>query len=430
MKISTRVRLVVIGALFATMFVVGSAWADEASVVNAIRSFGLERKAGETGSTITVINASENPLVKDVTSNTSAYLLNLGDLAGLTIDWQANLTVLGEMEASHYGQIIVILFQNGTFNMTAGTIDVQATKIGYANTIEGRGRNDTITVSGGTVRGLGVLYGGATVDQGNGTVNVTGGTLDFPNGVAANSNTVNITMNDGMVINGLVGIFDDSTRGTIIDVYGTTNSIVPFDFDETPPSIEYTVKNGALWNVSSDVLLMATAKYSLLVEEGGKMVINGSTAIDLRGILSSEGEITIKCPINIHGTLTNKGKVTNDGTINNYSSATVDNQGTWTNNGTINNKSTGKIKNTGTIDNTSSGKIVNEGTFENTGGTVKNDGTFQSDQTEEQMGGNFTGSKKIEALNHNTSSGGSSGCNAGFGLFGLVAGALMVLKRK
>jgi hypothetical protein len=83
-----------------------------------------------------------------------------------------------------------------------------------------------------------------------------------------------------------------------------------------------------------------------------------------------------------------------------------------TNNGTINDKATGKITDTGSINNTS--------------GMITNEGTFQSVQDKEAMGGAIDGD--VEPLSNNTSSGG--GCDAGFGVAGLLLAGLAVLKQR
>jgi hypothetical protein len=129
----------------------------------------------------------------------------------------------------------------------------------------------------------------------------------------------------------------------------------------------------------------------------------------------------------------NSGWLINEGTINNYSSNTLDNQGTLTNTGTINNASAGKITNTGTIDN--EGEIINGGEIDNANGTIDNEGgTFQSVQTKEDMGGAING-EEVELIGSGNSTtlpanGGSGGCNAGFGLFGLLPLAVWVARKR
>ena len=400
MRVSMRVKLAVVVALFAAVFMVGSAWAAQTAdaVKQAIENFGLA--ASISGNTITVTNAATNPLVKDINSYGSTrpdggyYLLNLGDLTGLTIDWKAHLTVTGVQNVDD--GVDVILFGNGMFNVTGGKIELQATGIGHTNAIEGEGRS-TITMEGGTVKGIGTRYFGIGADwDDSGEVIVKGGTISFPDGEGAIS-TNKFTMTGGS-IDGLVvyGISDDT-----IEVYGTTDSSTPIAWDEPPASLKYFVKSGAKWTVSSDVILMASDKYALNIENGGMATINGTA------------------PIENHGTITvaKGGKLVNNARINNHSSKTIDNQGELVNNGTIDNKSTGKITNTGTIDNTN--------------GTIVNEGTFESVQTKEEMKGSITGNA-VEPIDDtsNTSSGGSSGCDTGFGMFALAALALPFMKRK
>jgi hypothetical protein len=115
--VEMRSKFVSVLAVFMVMLA-GSAWADETSVVTAITEFGLARKADETGNTITIVNASENLLEKNVSSLTDYCLLDLGDITGITIDWKANLTVTGELlNIDPDDGFEVIKFSNGMFNL-------------------------------------------------------------------------------------------------------------------------------------------------------------------------------------------------------------------------------------------------------------------------------------------------------------------------
>jgi hypothetical protein len=148
-------------------------------------------------------------------------------------------------------------------------------------------------------------------------------------------------------------------------------------------------------NISWRIMPSATAT----VRAGTTWSIQDSWTLQNDGIL------------NIDGTVINFDQFINKGTINNYSGNTLDNRGTLTNDGTINNEANGKIRNTGIIDN-------DNGTIDNTKG-----GAFESVQTASEIGGTIKGD--VEPINTgNPSSGG--GCNAGFGLFGLLLAGLVM----
>jgi hypothetical protein len=396
-----RVRVVAFLAVCAMMWA-GSAWADEASVVTAITNFGLARKPGEAGNTITIVNASENPLRKDLSSSLTEYwLLNLEDITGITIDWQANLTVTGELNIDPYDGIDVILFENGTFNLTGGTIDIQTTGIGWTNAIRPE-RDSVVTVNGGTVKGTGVSHLGIGAEDSSVRVIVERGEVNFPNGGAILAEK--LTVNDPSAITGMT--FVEDSESISIDIYGNTYADPLFSpFDEHSTFI-FTVKNGATWTVKptafKPVLDISGTKITFLTEGNGELIIRGEGSMD------------------IYGTLTNKGRLINHGTIRNHSKNTLNNEGTLTNNGTIENTADGKITNIGTIDNTSTGTIVNEGTIDNTNGTIENKGTIKSDSAIDKVEGN-----PVQPLKGN---GGSSGCNAAYGLFGLLLMGLAARK--
>jgi hypothetical protein len=434
-------KLAVISALLAVMFITGSAWADEASAVKAITDFGLARKSGETGSTITIVNASENPLRKDLSSLTEdewadkwgdewedEWLLNLGDITGITIDWKANLTIIGELNPVYGDSIHVILFENGAFKLTGGTIDAQTTGIGGANVIVPLG-DSTVTVDGGAVKGTGESMG-IFAEYVGAKVIVERGEVNYPNGYAILAH--DLIVNDPSVITGMTFVKDGSDVDLSADIYGNTYTEPPFSpFDEYSTFV-FTVKNGATWTVKPTAFnhdFSRPIEIKLLTEGNGKLIISGDGTMDIRGTLTYEGdgELTFSSgsSLNIHGTLTNKGRFTNRGTIRNYSKNTLNNAGTLTNRGTIENTADGQITNTGTIDN-ASGKIINNGTIENNSGTIKSDAA--------NFSGNVPVGNPVEPIDSDDDdpddNGNGGGCNAGFGMFGLLFAGLAILKHR
>jgi hypothetical protein len=103
------------------------------------------------------------------------------------------------------------------------------------------------------------------------------------------------------------------------------------------------------------------------------------------------------------------------------------NKGIVNNAGAIAIASEGSVVNDGIVENTAEGTIDNKGEIDNTGGTINNEGTFESVQTKEEMGGDIEG--EVQAI-ESPSNGGSSGCNAGFGMFGLLFAGLAALKHR
>jgi hypothetical protein len=212
---------------------------------------------------------------------------------------------------------------------------------------------------------------------------VKGGKVSFPRGGAITADELTVENPD--VITGMTGYSKDGSETEFIDIYGEvyTDQSLSEDLDEYS-AIVFTVKNGARWTVDlpamTDTILGKESTF--LIEKDGEIIFKGEGWLD------------------IHGTLTNKGKFTNNSNIYNDSANTLNNQGMLTNNGLIYNDSTGKITNTGTIDNTK--------------GKIENKGVFESVQTPEEMGGTIDGPVQLIG----SSSGG--GCNTGIGVFGLL----------
>ncbi len=288
-----------------------------------------DHSAAVSGSTITVtgtaaINVNtynggyETWPAEDSRDANQHVLLQLGDLTDLTIDWKADLTLTGVVNgnAGNEEGIQVIHFINGTFKLTGGKIDIQTTGTGWNHVIEG-GSFATINVSGGTVKGPG---DGLTADGGDnatpGTIIVSAGTVDFRNGVAINADSVTVS---GGTINGLVSEIAAGREIFTVDVYGTTNSLKPFNIDDPQPILEFTVKSNATWTLSADVLDLRDAKDTFLIESNGTLILSGT------GPLDNYGTVTIK----------EGGELINNSTINNFSGNTINNQGTLTNNGII-----------------------------------------------------------------------------------------------
>jgi hypothetical protein len=289
----------------------------------------------------------------------------------------------------------------GTTTLSAPAPDGEITAFGGEN-----GAN--IEFSGGTITGNDNQQFGIEVDGPGGSVKVLGGTIDIPNGFAVNTGwgkdatpvKLDIDLTGNPVIKGIVVENDGEEQGDEgaegdlkIQILGNTSITQPLDLTSAK-SLEMTI--------TSDVTLTIT--------ETGRLTLTAN------GILTNNGTLTID------GTVTNMDRIINNGIINVNSGPTPDNQGTLTNKGTINIAATGRLKNTGTIDNTD--------------GTINNDkgGVFESVQTAYEMGGKVNGT--VTPISDGDGGGDENededngGCNAGFGLFGLLPLAVCVARKR
>jgi hypothetical protein len=465
MKCSMRMKLVVVGALLAVLLLAGSVWADEDAVTQAINNYnntnGTNLATSGTGTGFT-INGTADGVTKT---------LDLGDISGLTINWQATLTGEGEPQWDDVDNKTHrrYLLRMKASEELAGTLNIIDGKIENTGpTANGQGgwyyavsayTNVDVNVSEGGYIGVTVANGAAlqnfsdknTDGRGTpGTITVTGGTILAPTGTAIAAG--NLVLENTSGITGVVIAVDFVDSSGLCSVYGETktsrDSEVFFDkYDPSeddgllPDSMSYVAKNGAKWTiegVSCDMTDLSSEGINVTMKTEGNGTINfqntdltfeGTFNVSQNGVLNvgvapgdrshlthRVGTATNDGTINIYGTLTNLDRVINNGIINNYSGKTLDNRGTLENNKEINNRASGKITSTGTIKNAPNAVINNtEG------------GIFGSDQTKESMGGTVNG--PVLPIN-DTSSGGGGGCNAGLGMVGLLLAGLVVLKRR
>jgi hypothetical protein len=444
-------KLFVIIALFAAMFAAGSAWAatGDPSVppgpgvppgsvdpVSAITAYGLTPSV--SGGTITVEGSVTKP---------ASDVLRLGDITGLTIDWKADLTVTGGSNPA--GVTGMINFSgNGTFKLTAGKIDIRSAD-GWVWVICTPSGQPTVILDGGTITSNRTQTSGVEIGESigertsRGTLIVNSGALNIPNGYVGF--VTNLTINNPNIINGPVGEVDNNDNVKLY-IYGNATTVTDSDlfYESYEPGHYkqhvYIARSGATWNiegVSSDMTKDPDGK-TITVESGAKVNFKntnftfkgkfdvaqngelniGVAAGDKSRLTHLGGTATNNGTINIFGTLTNKDKVVNgpSGKIINHSN-TIDNQGTLTNKGTIENTATGKMTNTGTIDNTD--------------GTIKNDGTFQSAQTASEMGGTVDGEvQPIDSSGGGSGNSSGGGCNAGYGIAGLLLLAGLAARKR
>jgi hypothetical protein len=373
-----------------------SAWADADAVITQISNYGLS--ATGTGT-------PEDPIVVTGIKTDAPAPGNGGlvlDIAGLTIDWQATSTVAENQAEGRDGRMVLVR-GNGMLKITGGTTtlptpdpNIQGDEI-VAFGILG---NVKVEFSGGTITGTNYRHVGIDAEGWGGTnieLKVSGGTINTPNGEAItvdwnDTSVVNLIIEGNPTINGLVTEWDGTSKSATVQVLGQANITQSWppdpDDGEGIDSFNMTVASGA----------------TLTITETGSLTI------------PANGTLTI------YGTVTNRDQIINKGTINNYGN-TIDNQGTLTNNGTINNAAAGKITNSGTINNT--GTIINEGKIEGSG-SIDNKGTIKSNS---EVPGLTPGSNPVKELDSDNDSNGG-GCNAGFGLFGLLPLAVWVARKR
>jgi hypothetical protein len=175
------------------------------------------------------------------------------------------------------------------------------------------------------------------------------------------------------------------------------------EVDLSGVSLNVTVKSGGTMKLINNTHLKF--KGSVIVEKGGTINVDPTSSIEVTGTMSLNGS----------GASASSGARTmadsNNGILNNSGAFTIPADSKLTNNGIISNESTGTITNKGTIDNAN--------------GTIYNEGTFESVQTIDEMGGNIEG--EVEPID-NTSSSSGGGCNAGWSLFGLLLAGLVTRK--
>jgi hypothetical protein len=433
MRFAMRLKVVSVCAVFVLMFA-GSAWGDASDVAGIIDNY-----FNVPVTTISNVSGVDTITVSGTVSKSADDVLYLGDITGLVIDWQADLSVESSGNRPRKG-VGMINFTNGEFKLTSGTIQFPNSSLPnygsqWVDAIYANG-NATVTVDGGKVIGHRATDTGINIL--NGKLVINGGEITIPRGNMLIAET--LIVNDHDALNGLAFVGDVSNYTATVYGHATTvpaSEVLDEDYDDPPTSISYIVRDGAAWDIEG-IQADMTAIPSLnivktTVESGGTLnLINtdwtfkgyfdirqngtlnvGTAPGDTSRLTNLEGTATNEGTINIYGTLTNLDKVINKGTINNYSGNTLDNKGTLINSGgRIKNASTGKIKNTGDIDNT-------DGEIDNTDG-----GVFQSVQTAAEMGGEISG--PVEQIN---SGGGGGGCNAGFGMFGLLLSIVFVMRK-
>jgi hypothetical protein len=409
MKRSMRVKLAVVGAVMAAVFLAGSAWAGETQVLNAINTYGGLSAIGDGYGNITVTGSRTGATVG----------LELGNISGLTINWEAQLigdpSVYNSAPNINYDfDLITMTGSNGTFNIRpsavlkiTGDVNVNTDREMRLIHVKYPASNIVVNVNGGILETL--MPKGNAIDEWNSyknttiaadlpclNVNINGGTISTSDGIVASGY---VTVGSGASAH-LTGLVVKRKTGVVYDP-----AVVSAGALEFYGNCKFTVllyDDGEDW-FAPGLLFKIMPGAELTLDAGNGWVVQNTWKLENHGTL------------NILGTLINEGKCINDYVINNYSGHTLDNRGTLVNNGIINTKATGKITNTGSIDNTS-------GTINNTEG-----GTFQSVQTASEMGGTVNG--EVQPLNSNSSSGGG-GCNAGLGVAGLLLAGWAALKKR
>jgi hypothetical protein len=414
------------------LLLAGSAWADADSVAEIIEDYGLN--ADVSGQTITVTGSKT-----DATTT-----LELGDISGLTIDLQAELTatLTATMDNWQGGNLNLITANgNGNFNIKNGgkikLLDPSAEKrapedpyprSGWPRMVRLEGA--TVTVETGAELELTTAKGSAISHYGK--LKINGGTVFVPHGNIGDGDLepmydieIQDSAIDGLnglanlngkycVFGGLTYIADDGSQG---------NGDGSFELVVAPnATLTFTRPNSG--NFGPGVTLSIDQGGTLVIDSGASFELDGTLVVNGKGVIEENATLVVVGTLIIRpgGEIENHGTIIVDGTIINYEY--------FKNHGTIINKSNtirnyGTITNTGTIDNESAGVIINEegGTIDNTNGTINNEGTIKSDSAIENVDGN-----DVQPVATDSSSGGGGGCNAGYGIIGLLLAGIVTRK--
>jgi hypothetical protein len=359
--------------------------------------------------------------------------LELGDISGLTIDWQAELsvTLTATMDNWQSGNLYLITANgNGNFNIKDGgkikLLDPSARQRNPENPYPHpvgdyplggwprlvRLEGATVTVESGAEVELTTAKGSAISDS---KLKINGGIVRVPHG---NIGTLKEMEIQDSAIEGLAGLAGYNGK---LYVFGGLTYIADEGIaDGSGSSFDLVVApNATLTYTRPKSDTYSGFNFTLTVEQGGTLVIDSEAPFEFPGTLELPGtlEVNGKVVVEENATLVVVGSIINYGNIENH--GTIINTGN-----TIRNY--GTITNTGTIDNESTGVIINEdgGTIDNTNGTINNEGTIKSDSAIENVDGN-----DVQPVATDSPSGGG-GCNAGYGMviIGLLLAGIVTRK--
>jgi hypothetical protein len=416
-----RVGIVAFLAVCVMMWA-GSAWADANSVAQIIRDYGLE--AAVSGNTITVTGSKPDATLTG---------LRLPDISGLTIDWRADLTCIAGTPPSESGIYYVFVRGNGTLKINDGTITLPApnsTTSGKKITaISGNGVN--IEVFGGMIRGSEIRQRG--LDLQNGTMTINGGKIAVPCDTALMVQDGRLALITPESITGGVIVTNEEITKADIGIYGQTTATtkdVESNFgNHKLETVTYKVKDGAVWTIDSITSnLTNVASIYMNVENGGTLNLKDAQ-LEFNGAMTVEdgGELNLDedSIIIVNGEVYNGSKASG-----NARAAALDdpNKSVINNKGVLNVSTQGKLTNNGIVNNT--GTITNKGTIDNTNGVINNQGTFESFQEigGEVQGNDVQGNDVAPIETETSTSGGGGGCNAGYGILGLLFAGLVTRK--
>lgn len=350
------------------------------------------------------LSLAKNASISKAFTVAEGVTLTVPDAKTLTIASGASCTVNGKIEVQNGGTVIDQALEamqgKGTYVYHAGSTG----KLGETAYIGGADAllhltEGTITLK--TVSGTDanmILDTGAKAEiPANATLSITGNQYAQIDGELTVNGTLTVEKGSQVKVNGkLIKGKSGSVNGTIVkgpngeigdgitavtpatdaaSLNNALNSLSTVEWEGTEALAgQVTVTTGKTLIVPADKTLTiapinaetrSSGNETLVVEQGGKVIVRGKMEVQNGAALSNSGEITVE----VGAALTNNGTMAVD------EDASMVNNGTLTNNGTA----TGNVVNNGQVSGkTTIDRMINEATIRDTSETIADGNLFES----------------------------------------------------
>ncbi len=350
------------------------------------------------------LSLAENASISEAFTVAEGVTLTVPDAKTLTIASGASCTVNGEIEVQNGGTVIDQALRamqgKGTYVYHAGSTGKlgETAYIGSADALlhltEG---TITLKTVSGTDANM-ILDTGAKAEiPANATLSITGNQYAQIDGELTVNGTLTVEKGSQVKVNGKLKKGESgSVNGTIVkgpngeisgDIVAVTpatdaaslnnalKSLSTVEWEGTEAlSGQVTITDGKTLIVPADKTLTiapinaetrSSDNETLVVEQGGKVIVRGKMEVQNGAALSNSGEITVE----VGAALTNNGTLAVD------EDASMVNNGTLTNNGTA----TGNVVNNGQVSGkTTIDRMINEATIRDTSETIADGNLFES----------------------------------------------------